>query len=323
MTRKRMEQLLGRESARIRRRFLGVVARVKSKRSLAELEAALEGGTISEVLDDFEKALGQLAAATEATYAGIAAEVTARLAKTLDAPLAFDATNQRAIDYLQRHRAKLVTELTQTQRDAVVEALVEGNRAGVGPRTQAAALRDSIGLTQQQAGWVTRYRARLEQLDSKALTLELRDKRFDGTVTKAIDSGKALTPKQVDRMVARYADKALAYRAEVIARTEALRALHMADEEATAQVIDSGEIAVERVECSWHARMVRTRHSHATMNGQRRAFGEAFTSGAGYQLKYPGDPDAPASETAQCVCLKRTRILPEGQVYVPDEPAAT
>lgn len=72
--------------------------------------------------------------------------------------------------------------------------------------------------------------------------------------------------------------------------------------------------------------MVNTRHSHAAMNGQKRRMGVPFTSGNGYELRYPGDHNAPAEETVQCVCVKTTRILPPGQVAVnsgtPPPPAA-
>ncbi len=49
-----------------------------------------------------------------------------------------------------------------------------------------------IGLTNNQEQWVANGRRYLEQLDSKYFNLELRDKRFDGTVKKAIEAGKPL-----------------------------------------------------------------------------------------------------------------------------------
>lgn len=45
----------------------------------------------------------------------------------------------------------------------------------------------------------------------------------------------------------------------------------------------------------------RVRHTHAKADGQVRQGGKAFEVG-GYELKYPGDPDAPAKERVMCRC---------------------
>jgi HK97 family phage portal protein len=45
----------------------------------------------------------------------------------------------------------------------------------------------------------------------------------------------------------------------------------------------------------------RVRHTHAKADGQVRQDGKAFEVG-GYELKYPGDPDAPAKERVMCRC---------------------
>lgn len=310
MTRKRLEELLRRESPRVRRRYLGAIARVRDKYTLAKLESALEGGTISSVLDDLERAGALFAAQTEAVTALVANEVAEQLSKKLDVVVTYDGTNERAVAQLRANRARMVQGLREEARDAITDVLVEGTSQGLNPRQQAQGIRDSIGLTPKQAEWVRSYRRRLETLDRGALGMELRDARYDGTVDKAIKAGKPLTAKQVDKMVERYYQRALRYRAEVIARTEALRAVNAGSHEMYQQAVEDGTLDADLLVYTWHAGSApRTRESHIAMRGQKRAHGQPFTSGNGYSLRYPGDPDAPASEVANCRCAVSTRVF--------------
>ncbi len=71
------------------------------------------------------------------------------------------------------------------------------------------------------------------------------------------------------------------------------------------QSIDSGAVSADLVDQKWNAiEDGRTRDSHRPMNGQLQPWGSPFISGAGNRLRFPGDPLAPISETAQCRCNK-------------------
>jgi uncharacterized protein with gpF-like domain len=110
-------------------------------------------------------------------------------------------------------------------------------------------------------------------------------------------------------MVKRYAERMVKYRAEVIARTEALRSVHQGTEEMYRQAIANGDLTAEALSREWNtAKDERVRESHAPMNGQVQPFGQPFISGAGNSLNYPGDPEAPAEEVIQCRCVVGTRI---------------
>ena len=67
------------------------------------------------------------------------------------------------------------------------------------------------------------YRRLLENNSAEALRRQARDKRFDQSVRRAIENKTPLRAEQIDRMVARYADRLVKQRAATIARTEALR----------------------------------------------------------------------------------------------------
>jgi uncharacterized protein with gpF-like domain len=106
----------------------------------------------------------------------------------------------------------------------------------------------------------------------------------------------------------------LNYRAENIARTEALSILSAARQEAMVQVIEQSGIDVSQVERIWHStKDNRTRHSHTEMNGQTVGMDEPFTSGLGNELMYPGDPNAPAEDRINCRCTLTYNILPQSE----------
>jgi hypothetical protein len=317
VTRKRLDELLAKLEPRMAKRFRSVMQRVKNKRTLAQLEGALESGQISEVIADVEKAAAVVAEGSAAIHTLAGGEVAEFLAGKLDQLVSYDAGNPRAVAALARNRLELVQGLTEDARLAIGEALRGGVDLGANPRATAIAIRDSIGLTDVQARWVANYRRKLEDADLGALNNALRDKRTDAMVRRAAKAGKPLPKARIDKMVDRYAERQLAYRAEVIGRTETLRALHQGQDEAYQQAIDDGHIEESRLQLRWNAGdPPRTRASHARMDGQLRRNGEAFRSGDGYALRYPGDPNAPASETASCRCVLSRRVLLEGQVAV-------
>jgi len=211
---------------------------------------------------------------------------------------------------MQQERLRLIRNFTADQREATRSALTDGIRRGLNPRDQARMFRDSIGLTGRQQAAVNNYRRLLEEGNSEALQRQLRDRRFDPTVRRAIRTGEPLTTAQIDRMVSRYSDRMRSYRATVIARTEALRAVHQGTEELYRQAIDEGHLNSDQLMRTWHdADDRRVRASHNRLDGLERRIGDTFPGDEG-PLRFPGDPEAPAAETVQCRCVLSTRIDP-------------
>jgi uncharacterized protein with gpF-like domain len=176
-------------------------------------------------------------------------------------------------------------------------------------RAIARSVREQIGLTPRQAQWVENYRAELERGSRRALGRELRDRRFDPSVRRAIERGEALDDARINRMVDRYRERFTRYRSEVIARTEALRSVHEGTNEMYQQAIEEGALRADQIVRTWNATQdERTRDSHSTMHGQEVGPDEAFETPTGQLLMYPGDPTAPPSETVQCRCVVTTRL---------------
>lgn len=286
------------------RRFLEAIRDIRNTVTLEELEALLAAGQFEQALAQAELVATNLSNAYVTAYILAADDVMGFISNSIGITVRFDQTNFRAVEEMRQASLRLVAEFTSGQRAATRTALVEGIRQGLNPREQARMFRQSIGLTANQMQAVASYRRALEQSSARALTYQLRDRRFDASVRGAIDGDRVLTQDQIDRMVTRYYERFVAHRARTIARTEALGAVHQGSDAGFRQAFGAG--VIEELSQQWHtAGDGRVRHpSHTFMNRQVRPFGEPFLSGAGNLLRYPGD--GPASDAVQCRCVKTT-----------------
>jgi len=238
-------------------------------------------------------------------------------------PFRFNMRSPAAESWLLRESSRLIVEMSDGQQELVREVLTEGLEQGVNPRQQALGLvgrMDAtgkrtggfIGLTTQQAGWVANARDELENLNQNYFTRELRDKRLDSTIRKAINDGQELTPQQINRAITRLQGRTLKYRGDVIARTESIKALSAGHDESVNQAVEKGEVDRQDVDSEWDSSGPdgRTRDSHLLMEGQRRKHGDPFDFPFGGQAMFPRDDSlgAPASELIQCRCRKNTTI---------------
>lgn len=309
VTAAQMSRLTRSAERQLNRAFLRMLERIRGEAAVGRIAPLLEQGRVEDALGTFSKTYEHFASEWIELYVATAESISAQLERGLGGLVAFDRVNERAVEAMRGSRLRLVSGLSEAQRGAVREALLEGIRTGANPRGQARAFRASIGLTARQEQFVQNFRAELETGSARALGRRLRDRRFDPTVVRAIE-GEALEAATVDKMVARYRERWVKYRAEVIARTESLRAVHEGAEEAYQQAIDSGDLDPQELVRVWNtAADARVRDSHGSMGGQQRPIGQPFTSGDGAILRYPGDPSASAAETAQCRCVLSTRFV--------------
>lgn len=305
----RVDRLVNQWEGRIRTRFRKMVARILGDAPMRKLEKLIAEGRVEEAIKIAERASVQLATETAGAFIASGEDVAAFIDEATGIFFNFDQANPRAVTWIQNNRLRLIREFSDTQRGAVRQAIRQGILDGANPRQQARAFRESIGLTERQVKAVNNFRKLLERRSSEALTRKLRDRRFDGTVRGSIRSGSPLTRDQIDRMVSRYHERYLKYRSETIARTEALEAVHAGNEESFQQAVDTGDIQAEQLQRTWNtAKDERVRGSHRAMHRQQRSFGEPFKSGKGNELRYPGDPQAPAEDRVQCRCSVGTEM---------------
>jgi hypothetical protein len=212
---------------------------------------------------------------------------------------------------MRQNRLDFVREFSRAQRDATRVALEEALKTGAGPIQTANMFSDSIGLTAYQRQVVANYRRALELGDASVLNRDLRDRRFDSSVARAMRDDESLGAQRIQRMVERYRTRYIQLRAETIARTETMAVVGLARQEALTQVIEQADIPLTRVKRIWRATLDRrTRDTHSAMNEQERAVGMPFVSPAGAKLMFPGDRSlgAPAEEVINCRCTLLTRI---------------
>lgn len=273
------------------------------------------------LLVDLETAAASFAAAELAAYHAAGQGAARWLASAEPIPVRkklvhFDAEDPTARAWAERNRLDRVREITGEQRAVIRRALSTAQRTSENPLVTATRIRASIGLTEAQEEIVDGYRALLERGRlADALQRELSSGVSDRVIAAAQRSGNALTPAQIETAVDRYRDNFIVLRAQTIARTEAQRIAHEGSDELYRQAIERGDVAAEDLEATWyHSPSAKDtsneRAFHRSMHGQTRRWGEPFTSGLGNQLRFPGDPDAPAVEVIGCRCARAMRLRP-------------
>lgn len=314
--RARIEQLLAREEARIRRAFRQFLDDVRDDAVRHQVRLALERGGVEAALPVIDSHILRLGGVLSQTFSAAGMNEAAALARAFRAArptvaISFDPSYPRAAEIMRVNRLEFVREFTQRQRAATRAALTESLMSGAGPVQTARAFRNSIGLTEFQERAVESYRATLERQDyAAALDRGLRDRRSDRLLERLwnenvfMEARDPLGDARIDRMVEQYRNRYLQYRAETIARTEGQRTVSLARQEALEQAVGQLDTPRESVVRVWRATQDdRTRDTHAEMDGQERGLEEPFESPSGALLMYPGDPDAPLDETANCRCV--------------------
>lgn len=258
------------------------------------------------VVAEVESAARRFASETHAEFVRSGQAATKWLDGEVDDKLIrFDMTNDHMVRAAQRNEIELVQGLTTETRKTMRAVIVDGQRAGLNPRSIARDIRDSITLTPTQAKWVGNYRRELEGGDyGAALGRKLRDARSDKLIRRVASDGGSLSEKQIDTMVERYRQRQLMFRATTIARTESGKNVHGGMADAFTQAIQRGDVEATQLVKSWiHGRPKRdSREQHLEMDGIEVPFNEPFVLPDGTRMKYPHDPAGGAEHTANCTC---------------------
>lgn len=338
--RKRLKELLAASAGIFRIRIERFIERAQSPEVMAEIEAALEGNnptaaisiiqnqveTLRPVVAEAFIEAGKEAAEEVAAMPGIAEEAAAAAGGAGGSAggggatgtggefiarlgIVFDPTNPRAAEIVRKETDLFLKDMTETQIESTRAALARAFDQGLGPRATAAAIRDSIGLTDYQLGIVANYEDALRRGSQAALDYQLRNQGRDGTVQAAIDGRRVLAERDIKRMVDQYRKNMLRFRAETIARTESTRVTSLARDETYRQLAAKLGIGNNRLIRVWRTTEDdRVREWHDTMDDQEAALGQPFIDGLGNELLYPGDPSAPPETVINCRCTLTMRI---------------
>lgn len=290
----------------LRTRFLRALEDLRGRVDVRQLTDLVESGRINDALIFAETSYLVFASGVTAAFVRAGVDMSVIISDHLMDHVSFDMVNARAVASMRREQLRLVRDLSDDSRNALRTLMSDGIQRGTNPRTVARELRQYIGLTTPQAQAVVAYRRVLESSPKESLSRMLRDRRVD----RAIRGGRALTKKQIDRMVEHYAQRQLALRAETIARTESLAVVHAGHREMLKQAVESDDLPEELIVREWTISVARVRPSHRYMGGQKRpGLDTPFTSGLGNHLLHPGDPRAPAKDRINCRCAVATRLL--------------
>lgn len=234
----------------------------------------------------------------------------------------FNVFHQPTVDFISQYRLNLINGITAETTEAIRTSLFNQAISGANPIDVARTFRGTIGLTTNQEQAVRNYRTALENLDRTALNRKLRDKRFDSTITRAIDNNTPLTSEQIDRYVNRYRERFIKYRSEMIARTESMRAVSVGQDESIRQMLQQGVLDDDLRQFWVYTKDNRTRDPHrlvpAMNNGIKSdklgSTGEGIPLTQLFQtplgpLRYPRDPNGTASNTINCRCRRVFRML--------------
>lgn len=307
----RIAEAFGQSVEELRDRYsIDELAREIEARGIAAADTLLAAGIVTE---RFQRVGDEYAAAVEETGRRRAQDISGKVTGPAGTVrFTFRPGAPRAEQAMRNGSLRLVREITEDQREIVRNALQDSLRRGENPRKAARVFRDSIGLTQRQERAVQNFRRALEEGRSAALSRELRDRRFDATVRRAVAGEIDLTDDQIDRMTERYRARMLKHRSEVIARTESLRALSEGKDAARQQMIDEGLVREDQIRRFWRTSGdERVRANHRAIPGMNPdgVGPNATFQTPGGPLRYPRDPRGTAANTVQCRCSDIERIV--------------
>ena len=316
----------------MRKAFEDAVRKMRSAAQVKKLVTALSEGRTDDALEALridEAFFSALSDSLRAAYTTGGTLALSRIAirDPFDGSkfiLGFNGRAVRAEAWVSQKAGSLIAGIVEDQISMALAVIRAGVEQGRGPKAVALDLvgrinpatgRRSggfIGLTEAQAQYVDSMRAELAALDRGYFRRELRDKRFDGTVLRALKGGKALSKTDIDRIAGRYKDRLLAHRGETIARTEAITALRAGRSEGFRQLVDSGRVQSDQIERGWtDTGDGRTRPDHREMDGTAVVgMDEPFTLPDGSRMMFPGDTSlgASAHQTINCRCWEQIRI---------------
>lgn len=314
LTLQRIKRALDKHDKTIQAAFERAIRERKDSINLTALAQAIEGRDLNravEIAGITGADMFPFRRAIDDAYVDGGLTVT-QAAPAFAARVALDGSAPRAVEWAQTHVGGLIGGIAQEQREVVQQVIADQIERGVNSQKIAREIRKTIGLSSPQQRYLANARSELEALDSNYFTRELRDRRFDGIVRRAIKDGKPLSQVDIDRITTRYSERMIKHRAEVIARTESITALRAGRDEGIRQAIEQGAINPERLVRRWSATLdSRTRPDHMAMDGvEVEGMDTPFILPDGSRMMYPGDTSlgASASQTIQCRCFQEHEV---------------
>lgn len=267
---RRLEQWADQMSPALAREFRRMVQSLAPD-EVADIVRRLERGDIDSVVTEILARSEAQAASTavRARYAqgllNATRDAVRLLAVDLRVVMTAPVMSPELVAAVRRWEDGAFARVREDIRAGLRETIAIELQRGIGPRQVAVTLKGPLspaGLTAYDARIVASFRQALTEgrfgdvLGSKRNGVysggrRLRDLRSDRTLAALQRKGGQLTPEQIDRMVAAYQRKLVAFRAETFARTAALDAANEANEISWIEGIRQGRIPENEVRRYW------------------------------------------------------------------------
>jgi F like protein len=250
-----VQRIADRLIAKFTSQFLGGLDQIRTDILRQQLIEALLRTDILGALESVQ--FPNFAATLSPIVEGMLGEAMAKAGKALTVPsdlgvgLRFDLTNPRAVDFIRRRAAELVTRVTDDTRLVLRELIDRAFGEGIPPAKLARLIEQHIGLLPKHAVAAENFRIRL------------------------LADGKAQA--QVDKLVERYTKKLLRYRATNIARTEIMTASNRGQDELWRQRAEKGLLDLSSAKRVWIASDPCPICTE--LDGQEAGFNETFPGG--------------------------------------------
>lgn len=307
LARQRLEARVNRLEPTLRRRFLQALAQARETADVGAAARALEQGDLAGAMralfpDDSVQQLQErlhvdaIRVLLEGARGAMRTEIPARLRVRIDGP------SPAVMEALDRQLVRDIAPIVEQAREGLRETLASGLRQGVNPRQVAVEARSAIGLSPYDVRLVESFELQLRGDPGAALVRELRDRRFDPTVQKAL-SGVPLTEEQIRAMREAYAARLHAWRAETYARTTSINALREGQLAAWRTATEGAGIPPEDMVKTWVTTLDgRERPEHHAAHGTTVLIDEKFPVDGGVMV--------PGENVYNCRCAMTFRVLP-------------
>lgn len=204
---------------------------------------------------------------------------TGREAPTVTA--LFNFLDPRVIDGIRGLETAAINTLAEQTKEVVRAYVENGIRDGKNVRDIARGLRSVIGLAPHQEKYVSNLERELRELSPKFRDRVLRDRRYDRTILKAIESGKPLSEKQISDITSAYRRRFAAHNTEVVTRQTTIDAFRVGRRTAWESAVELGYIDGDTLFRVWvHSDVVeQPRPEHVALDGTEVPWDQPYPNG--------------------------------------------
>ena len=309
--------------------FLKMVEEAKAEVDMAALVRGIEAKSVDQMLaaipwaDTVESMLAPIRKEMEEILAAAGRAAEAEFEKAAGVSIVFDIERPAVVEWLEKYPLDLVREIgkqTQTGLKNTLMGIVSEGAPGVSSEALAEFVRDQVGLTSRQQGWVTKYGDALEselgKIEAGTATREEAFRRIQKKYRLSPLRGpEDLTRGRVGGALKGYQKNWLNYRAQTIGRTEPLRAAWQGQRQTWKQAFSDGLVKEEQTWRDWIVTPDdRLRADHAAipvLNPNGVPFGEDFDTPIGPTNGPPFGTNCRCGESYRVVTVKRSKELRE------------